>query len=223
MKNNQIWQSPGIWITAASSLLLMAFVYLWHKVPRAIVMPAFDVSNSAQIHAPQMIEICQEKQDRTMEGDYLGGIKFADLSIVTRNAVSESKQVSEDCSKIAEKPAGIGKTPGTDLENALSTVLIETQHLRTQGNKLPLITIVAIDAAEPKTGQKPLDTTAVKAQVQAIAKEGYITIIGPEAILQSQLSKSLVGIPNVKICSFEQGTDCGVKWAFDQVRKYPWQ
>jgi hypothetical protein len=86
-----------------------------------------------------------------------------------------------------------------------------------------LIAIVAIDAAEPKIGQKPLNTQVIQEQVQAIAKQGYIAIIGPEAILQSQLSKALVGIPNVKICSFEQGTHCGVKWAFDQVRKYPWQ
>jgi hypothetical protein len=95
MRNNQVWKSPEFQIAAVSSLLLVVFLYLWHRVPRAIVVHASDVSNSAQVHAPQMIEICQEKQDRTMEGDYPVGIKFADFSAVTHNAVSESRQVKK--------------------------------------------------------------------------------------------------------------------------------
>jgi hypothetical protein len=217
--NSKIWRSPVLWTMIVIGLIIIASIYQYIKAPRGNVFKLIDVSNSAQVYSKDIIAICKAIDDQLLDNDHLISGKFADKLAVTYNAPYQDKQAAEECNKVTQKPPGIGKGTGTNFLAPLDTVHTANQHLRVQGNKLPIIAIVLLQAAEPPTGHKPVDPKLIKERVQAIAKEGYLAIIGPEVILQGQLSKALVGIPNVKICSFDQGVDCGVKWAFEQVRK----
>jgi hypothetical protein len=216
--NPSILKSTEFWMLAAIAIVTAIFSIRYITAPRAIVLKYFDVSDSAQVYSKLMATACREIDERLMAGDNQIVGKFADLAVTTQSAIYDDKQVSEDCSVATKKPPEIGKGTGTNVLLALDNILNETQHLRVQGNKSIAIGFLFVQAAEPTTGQKSVAPKAIKAKVEAFAKENYLVIIGPNAILQGQLNSELVGIPNVKICTFDQGKDCGVQWAFDRVR-----
>jgi hypothetical protein len=217
--NTPTWQSPVCWVLAAVGVVMIYSIYRYIQTNRAVVLSYIDVSDSVQPYRKAMTEICEAVNEALIDGDTRIEAKFADRVLVTSNTTHEGKQASGDCQKITQKPEGVGKHPGTDIVEVFQSIDTEVQHQRSQGNKHPVVTILAIQAAEPKIGKKPTDPKIVKEWVQKIAKEGYLSIIGPEVILQSQLSKELVKIPNVKVCTFSQAKDCGIDWAFNQARK----
>jgi hypothetical protein len=213
------WLSPVALILAVVGGCIIYSVYQYSQAARIMSLFYVDVSDSIQPYKQDVAKICEATKDLLMDGDIRVEAKFAERVFVTSNTDHEGKQVTGDCQAVTLKPEGVGKYPGTDITAALSSMITELKHQRSQGNKQRVAATLVIQAAEPKTGQKPTNLKVVKELVQKIAKEGYLSIIGPDVILQGDLSQELTGVANVKICTFTQAQDCGINWAFNQVRK----
>jgi hypothetical protein len=213
-----ILSNPINWIAALIILGIIYHIDHYSKMRRAMVFNVTDVSDSVRPYATFLNTNCNSINDRLIERDTFNYVKFADRPMIISNTDFEEKQVGSDCQTVTQKPPGIGKNNGTDFEAAVKTVDTEIYHRRIQGNTLPAIVLFSIQAAEP-VGQKVVNFQSVKKSIENIAKTGYVSIIGPDVILQSQLNEELKDIPNVKVCSFQDAKACGIDWAFNQVRK----
>jgi hypothetical protein len=223
-KSQQIVQSPrNFWVAAIPIIgLCMWFLYYYTR-PHTTIGYVVDVSNSIDPSKEKAVKVCEQLKDSMSNGDTLISIAFADTSKVTGNASYDENRTTLDCSNITKKPAGVGKSFGTFFEGALNDSNLVLQHHRQQGNKQLVVLVVVIDAAEAKPGQKVMDPKVVKESLKQITQNGYAIIIGSELVLQGLLTKELVDMPNVRLCGFEEAKECGLDWAFEKVRKYPWQ
>jgi hypothetical protein len=215
-----VWKSPLNWVLIAVGVVIFGSVYKYYQAPRAIGITYTDVSDSIQSYQAAVQQICEATAEQLMDEDIQIQAKFADRVVVENNATHQGGQTWEaSCQQATKKPEGVGKQPGTDLVAALESMRDQIQHQRILGHKQVVVATLIIQAAEPKIGQKQADPQVVRELVQNIAKEGYLSIIGPEAFLQGQLNKELAQVPNVKVCTFDRAKACGVDWAFAQVRK----
>lgn len=173
----------------------------YQTAQRVVSLFFTDTSQSNQINRAAVIQICRARLERLLEEDPVIDGKFADRVEIVNNAIYTSSQ-HLDCDRSATSPTGIGKEPGTDLAAALNSMNNAIQHQRVLGTRGKVAAILVIQAAEPTKGKKPIDSPTLSMAVQKITKEGFLTIIGPESLLQSQLNQTLANVPNVKVCSF---------------------
>jgi hypothetical protein len=213
------WMSPTKFALAGLAIAIGYSIYQYDRTPRVAIASYYDVSDSASPYQKAVEQICTAIEDRAIDGDLKIEAAFADRVMVNSNAVHEEKQSGANCKGLSKKPNGIGKQPGTDILAALNSMDGQIQHQRSQGNKQPAVGFLVIQAAEPKTGHLPANSKMIKKSIDKITKEGYLVIIGPEAMLQGQLNQEIVKNGKVKICAFDLATACGVNWAFDRARK----
>jgi hypothetical protein len=214
----QFYQTIAIGATA-----LAAWLIYYYTRPIANVVNAIDNSNSNVPFAKQSIRSCEQIKEKVIDGDLFANLGFADDSVITGDAIYDENRTTFDCNKVTTKPVGLGNKDGTDLIGVLRKVQLLETRLRVEGNKRPSVLFLTINSAEPARGQKAFDPKVVKQLLQQITKNGYVVIIGSEIQLQNVLMKELADMPRVKLCAFDDAKECGIDWAFDNVRTYPWQ
>ncbi|PSB44263.1 hypothetical protein [Chamaesiphon polymorphus] len=213
-----IYRSPAAWVIALLAIGLAFQMFGYTRIQGVLSVFFGDTSQSNQINRAEVTKICRHRQEQLIEKDLVIDGKFADRVQIVNNANYTSNQ-NLDCDRAATAPPGIGKEPGTDLIAALSSMDEVIQHQRVLGASGKVAAILVIQAAEPTTGKKAIDSATLSVLVQKITKEGFLTIIGPETVLQGQLNRTLAKVPNVKVCSFVQAKECGIDWVFDRARK----
>ncbi len=213
-----IHRSPVTWVLVLLAIGILSQTVSYQTAHRVVSLLFSDVSQSNQVNQAALTKICRDRLERLLEDDPIIDGKFSDRVEIVNNATYSGNQ-NFDCDRSAISPPGLGKQPGTDLAAALNAMNAELQHQRVLGTSGKVAAILVIQAAEPVTGKKPIDSQTLVTAVQKITKSGFLTIIGPESLLQSQLNSTLTNIPNVKICSFAAAKTCGIDWVFDRARK----
>jgi hypothetical protein len=213
-----IYRSPVTWVLVLLTIGIL-FQTVSYKTARRVVSLLFsDVSQSNQVNRAAVTKICRDRLERLLEDDPIIDGKFSDRVEIVNNATYGSNY-HLDCDRSAISPPGLGKQPGTDLAAALSSMNDAIEHQRVLGTSGKVAAILVIQAAEPTAGKKPIDSQTLVTAVQKITKQGFLTIIGPETILQGQLNQTFANVPNLKVCSFSQAKACGIDWVFDRARK----
>jgi hypothetical protein len=213
-----MYRSPATWVLVLLAIGILFQIVNYQTTNRVVSLFFTDTSQSNQANRAAVRKICTDRQERLLEADLAIDGKFADRVEIVSNAIYGNNH-HLDCDRAATSPVGIGKEPGTDLAAALSSMNESIQHQRVLGTADKVAAILAIQAAEPSSGKKPIDSVTLSTLVQKITKEGFLTIIGPETLLQGQLNQTLANVANVKVCSFAQAKECGIDWVFDRARK----
>ncbi|MGK7874824.1 MAG: hypothetical protein AB4426_16440 [Xenococcaceae cyanobacterium] len=219
----QSWyKSPTI--LAASAVGVGIFTYsiiTGFHTPEVTHYLLDDYSKSAAQNAPQRQEHCQGSNQNYQAGDSVVQIHFANRPEVVKRRNITNILNSESCEGMETTDADFGDVPGTSPIAALDYVKDLIEASRTKGDRNPVVVTMTLQAAEPVPGQPLLDEEGfaqLKNLVQDISSErGVISIIGPKGKLQRQLQSYLKTEPSVKICSFNDVTEC-VDWAFQKGR-----
>lgn len=213
----------AIWAAGivAGGAILATPIILDAQNPRVIGLLYADVSQSNQPFKSHVQELCRARVELLKSGDLLIDGKFADQTYITSSHVFEDRDrlaLQRDCQVVSNPPAGVGKQVGTNLMQAVASMQREVKHQRTLGNTNRVLSVVALQAAEPGN-QARLDLNVLTAKVRDMVKDGSVVLfIGPDLELQQQLKAALVGINKTDVCTYADGKHC-LEWAFENARR----
>lgn len=200
-------------------VLLTVFDYLIPRVTSALYL---DVSSSNTKNKAFVEQLCKTRLNQLKEGDILIEAEFADTTFVSKNqAFEESMRLKfqEECQKVANLPAGVGKNGGTPLLPVLNSLELEITKQHKNGNKNRTVAIVVVQDNEPLQYNSPEKSDQLAKKVESFTKLGNVIVfIGSDLKLQQELKSALANITNSQVCTYTDAKAC-LEWAFNLARK----
>ena len=221
MNKNSLFKEPLTWLVALGGSVAIAIpLIIDYQTPRIMSGLLTDISESDQPYKKELVEICQANLEHLKDNDISIVGKFADKVKIEKNQEYDQRDrfnLQKDCENITSPPSDLGKTPGTDLQQAVIMLKQEIDQQHTVNKKYRIAVIINVQAAEP-VNHKNSDLQVIRKTTEEITKDGSaVVFIGPDAWLQQDLKTALVGVKNTQVCSYKDGKNC-VNWAFNTAR-----